>query len=431
MRHKKREAENHSGNGSSASTGHGRGGKHGRGRGRGNRKGSSSSGPSNSSKPTDNEFRRCGKMGHWARECHSKPKKEQAHIVQEEEEASLLLVKMSPTLSPPAPPLATNVSPLQPSPQISPVIPLPQAEPAPWRAEQEHGGGRPEAGTAGGSTLEVVTATAGAGAAGAATAGSGAPVLLREEKVLAHLDKEQERDAETWVLDTGATNHMSGSRAVFVKLDTAVLGTVRFGDDSVARIEGRGTVVFVCKNGELRSFSDVYYIPQLTTNIVSLGQLDEARYKVSIDDDVMRIREPDRRLLVKVKRTPNWLYMLHIKLAQPSCLAVRGRGDEVAWRWHQRFGHVNMAALWKLAREELVRGLPKVGQLKQLCEACQAGKQRRTSFPMQAEYHARQLLELVHGDLCGPITPATPRGNKYFMLLVDDLSRYMWVAAIP
>ncbi len=136
-------------------------------------------------------------------------------------------------------------------------------------------------------------------------------------------------------------------------------------------------------------------------------------------------------MLVKVKRTPNWLYMLHIKLAQPSCLAVRGRGDEVAWRWHQRFGHVNMAALWKLAWEELVRGLPKVGQLKQLCEACQAGKQRRTSFPMQAEYHARQLLELVHGDLCGPITPATPRGNKYFMLLVDDLSRYMWVAAIP
>jgi transposase InsO family protein len=39
-------------------------------------------------------------------------------------------------------------------------------------------------------------------------------------------------------------------------------------------------------------------------------------------------------------------------------------------------------------------------------------------------------LELVHGDLCDPISPATPRGNKYFLLLVDDLSRYMWVAVI-
>jgi hypothetical protein len=33
--------------------------------------------------------------------------------------------------------------------------------------------------------------------------------------------------------------------------------------------------------------------------------------------------------------------------------------------------------------------------------------------------------------LCGPISLATSRGNKYFLLLVDDLSRYMWVAAIP
>jgi hypothetical protein len=31
-------------------------------------------------------------MGHWAPECCSKPKKEQVHIVQDEEEASLMLV---------------------------------------------------------------------------------------------------------------------------------------------------------------------------------------------------------------------------------------------------------------------------------------------------------------------------------------------------
>jgi hypothetical protein len=66
-----------------------------------------------------------------------------------------------------------------------------------------------------------------------------------------------------------------------------------------------------------------------------------------------------------------------------------------------------------------------------LCEACQAGKQQHTSFPVKVEYRAERCLELVYGDLCGPISPAKPRGNKYFLLLVDDLSRYMWVAAIP
>jgi hypothetical protein len=58
------------------------------------------------------------------------------------------------------------------------------------------------------------------------------------------------------------------------------------------------------------------------------------------------------------------------------------------------------------------------------------GKQRRTPFPHQTEYHAESVLELVHGDICGPITPTTPNGNHYFILLVDDVSKFMWVKAL-
>jgi hypothetical protein len=36
----------------------------------------------------------------------------------------------------------------------------------------------------------------------------------------------------------------------------------------------------------------------------------------------------------------------------------------------------------------------------------------------------------MHGDLCGPVTPATPGGRHYFLLLIDDLSRYMWVVVL-
>ena len=37
---------------------------------------------------------------------------------------------------------------------------------------------------------------------------------------------------------------------------------------------------------------------------------------------------------------------------------------------------------------------------------------------------------VVHGDLCGPITPTTPSGRRYFFLLVDDLTRYMWLTLL-
>jgi hypothetical protein len=36
----------------------------------------------------------------------------------------------------------------------------------------------------------------------------------------------------------------------------------------------------------------------------------------------------------------------------------------------------------------------------------------------------------VHGNLCGSVTLATPGGRRYFLLLIDDLSRYMWVVVL-
>jgi hypothetical protein len=73
---------------------------------------------------------------------------------------------------------------------------------------------------------------------------SSAPVIstdgelhLLENKVFAAFDDAGDRSLKRWVLDTGASNHMTGSRAAFSSIDAGVTGTVRFGDDSIARIE--------------------------------------------------------------------------------------------------------------------------------------------------------------------------------------------------
>lgn len=56
-----------------------------------------------------------------------------------------------------------------------------------------------------------------------------------------------------------------------MELDPAVCGTVRFDDGSLVNIEGRVTVLFVCKSSEHRVLTEVYYIPCLTANIISIG----------------------------------------------------------------------------------------------------------------------------------------------------------------
>ncbi|XP_022681836.1 uncharacterized protein LOC111257069 [Setaria italica] len=96
----------------------------------------------------------------------------------------------------------------------------------------------------------------------------------------------------------------------------------------------------------------------------------------------------------------------YIPVTQPFYLAAR-RDDEV-WQWHERFGHLHFEALKRLSAKEM----------------------RRLPLPQQASFRAKERFELVHGDLCGLVTPATPGGRCYLLLLVDDLSRYMWVMVL-
>lgn len=74
--------------------------------------------------------------------------------------------------------------------------------------------------------------------------------------------------------------------------------------------------------------------------------------------------------------------------------------------------------------------MPRVEHVEQFCNTCILTKQRRLPFPRQASFRAKEKLELVHGDLCGPVTPATPGGRRFFLLLVDDVSCYMWVVLL-
>jgi len=116
---------------------------------------------------------------------------------------------------------------------------------------------------------------------------------------------------------------MTGSKAAFFELDDDVTGMVKFDDSSRVEIRGHGTIIFRCQNGEHRALTDVYYIPQLRFSIINIGQLDEHGSKVLIKDGVLRIKDQEQRLLAKVKRSLNRLYLLDLKVEQPVCLAAR------------------------------------------------------------------------------------------------------------
>jgi hypothetical protein len=137
----------------------------------------------------------------------------------------------------------------------------------------------------------------------------------------------------------------------------------------------------------------VYFIPGLTSNIISLGQLDEAGCDIRIHHGLLKIHDDHRRLVAKVPRTSSRLYILRLQLARPVCLAVHH--DDAAWLWHECYDHLHFDALCKLARDNMVRGPPQLDRVHQLCDCCVATKQRRKPFLSQAKGRAEGLIDLV------------------------------------
>ena len=128
--------------------------------------------------------------------------------------------------------------------------------------------------------------------------------------------------------------------------------------------------------------------------------------------------------MVRTTRSKNRLYNVVLQADQVRCLLASSSSESSIW--HSRLGHINAETLKMMVNMELVIGVPKLSGGKETCVSCLLGKQTRRPFPQATLFRASKTLELIHGDLCGPISPATPAQKRYVFVLVDDHTTYMW-----
>ena len=127
-------------------------------------------------------------------------------------------------------------------------------------------------------------------------------VYLNEKNVNPQdFEKSSDRD-NIWYLDNGASNHMTGSRNFFKTIDESITGKVRFGDDSRIDIKGKGSIMLCGKDGGRKIINDVYFIPALKSNIISLGQATESGCEVMMRENYLILQDKDGRLITKAKR---------------------------------------------------------------------------------------------------------------------------------
>lgn len=90
----------------------------------------------------------------------------------------------------------------------------------------------------------------------------------------------QKSEKDIWFLDSGCNNHMTGNLEIFSSLDESVKSDVTLGNDNKVSVMGKGSVNIITKMGEKKYISDVYFVPGLKHNLMSIGKLIQKGYRV-------------------------------------------------------------------------------------------------------------------------------------------------------
>lgn len=119
-----------------------------------------------------------------------------------------------------------------------------------------------------------------------------------------------------WYLDTTASNHMCGDESFFNELTKMEVGLVSYGDNSKMVIKGRGTIRHMQKDGRVGEIRDVYYVPELKSNILSICQIVENENSILIKNHVLYLKDKHDRLAAQIEKKKNQMYKLELSILQ-------------------------------------------------------------------------------------------------------------------
>lgn len=229
-------------------------------------------------------------------------------------------------------------------------------------------------------------------------------------------------------IDGGCTYHAFKDRQLFVgDLKPVSNVYVRLAkSDAIICAKGIGKVSFKSAQADGKvnqaDIQEAYWFPEADCNLLSQGRLMESASSFECDKELNFTSRDSRGtagLTAKYHKVSK-MWKVHVVQEDPRMnLAVGGVEN---WNlWHQRLGHRAMSAL--KATESLTTGMNLHGKEPKncFCLGCQLGKGHRDPFPSTGN-KAEKPLEKIHADLFGPIVDISVVGNRFGLVITDDLS---------
>ena len=234
-----------------------------------------------------------------------------------------------------------------------------------------------------------------------------------------------------WVLDTGCGTHicnmvqvLKGSRG----LERGELDLI-MGNREVVPVEAKGSVELSFRTGLSIVLINVCYSPCVARNIISLHALYDDGFSFKFMNESILCYKND---VCYFKALPchgiyevdayieNKRPIMNIDSQSKNCL------DKYSL-WHGRLAHVNKTRITKLQADGILESFD-LGS-KDVCESCLLGKMTKEPFTGVSE-RGKDLLEIIHTDVCGPFKNVTRNNTRYFVTFTDDYSRYGYIYLI-
>ncbi|KAH9668961.1 Integrase catalytic domain-containing protein [Citrus sinensis] len=222
----------------------------------------------------------------------------------------------------------------------------------------------------------------------------------------------RKRLSDVWLIDSGATWHMTSRREWFHTYEPISGGSVYMGNDHALEIAGIGTIkIKIHVNG-------------LKKNLLSLGQMDSHGYKTHVENGIMKIVK-GALVLMKAEKIGANLFMLKGETLQEADACVASNGEESTMMWHLKLGHMSEQGLKILSERKLLPGLKSVSL--PFCEHCVTSKQHRLKFSRSIA-RSKCILDLIHSDVWE--SPDISMGERIrAMLRTAGLPNSFWAEA--
>lgn len=234
----------------------------------------------------------------------------------------------------------------------------------------------------------------------------------------------------TFCVDSGCTDHMINDKNYFaelIMLDNPIKIAIAKNNSYLEAIGiGKIKVIGSANNDKINcTIENVFYVPNLKRNLLSVKRMETAGIKVIFESGVVKLFKSNMGLIGIGQR--NNLYEITFEVVKIQECYVTEKHENELRKWHKRFGHISYSGLDRLIKCKMVNGLNEHLQINKVefCSACISGKMNR--LPFGTRLRSKRLLEIIHTDVCGPITPASFDDNKYFVTFIDDFSNFTMV----